>query len=310
MPSSDITSLVDSFLNSSPKASAKPPTQFRSFERDNPPTQRITESTVKAKILSGATVYSEPEVRLIAALIEDAESDPFSSDSFLTPSDLKALGLKTVDAGTEVVDEEVGGDESEAGKEKVKTAFSSAEEPMEKLAVTAALCAPDNTVGGNEPIPQEVLATLDVLKSSEVEKPYNMQAQPIPMQAAQAPSASSSGQAPVKTAFSPEQTGVATAPTNSILQTFESTRTDYEAAARAAIMGGKVSLPSGNQPLVEAGTVAAGIEAVRAARASKQGENKYHKPRQPLNKLEGVSESLSQKYESKLGALGDSSDDF
>jgi hypothetical protein len=291
----DITSLVDSFLNNPPAVRRNVPTT------PTPRASHITESTVKQKIRRGITTYTESEVRLIGALLEQAESDPFSGDAFMTPDDLKSLGLKTVDSDTEVFDGGEG-DEGEGEEGNRDVTPDSAREPMEKFPVTAALCAPDNTVGSSEPIPQEVLATIEVLKSSEPEQTYAAKgASPAPVAAPQAsPQQAPANNEPVQDAF--KDSGIEKTQSNDILQTFESKEEDYMAQARAAMLGETV-VSAGHQGSAETASGAvAMVKSFRKAKLTEDGPRYVRK--------NDVPPELAAKYAGKMSALSGPSDNL
>lgn len=263
----DIDSVVEGYLNSSPVRQATPTQPQRSFVEHS----HITESTVRRKVAGarGSITFTETEVRLLRNLLEQLDSDPFSGEAFITPEDLKRLGLKTVDAGAGVTDDD---DDDEGGESEAST-LSHTIEPMDKFPVTVALCAPDNTVGSSEPIPPEVLATLEVLKSGGEEREYRpVQQQPDAQQSQQpAPQQQPQQQSgPVKDTFKQSDPGDQT---NDILQTFESKKPDYMALAQAALLG-ETALEGGVDNLTEDGNMSAtgAINMVKQFRAIKKAE--------------------------------------
>lgn len=301
-----ISSLVDDYLNSPPPAASAPraPAQTSSAPPASQP--YVTESSVKSKLKRGVLVYEASEVRLIRSLLEQVEGDPFSGNSFLTPSDLKSLDLHTVDAGTEVVN----GDGDDKGLEGVFDATpKDAQEPMEKMPITASLCAPDNTVGSSEPIPPEILSTLEVLKSGDQEKPYNIggaTAKPVQEQ----PQASQ----PVKGAF--EDNGIEQVPTNNILTAFESapktTQPDssrYLAEAQAMISGGATASAGADLTEAEAAGAQGALNIVKAFRRSKP-QSKPVQRRSSSASLEGISEESARRFSGAMSALGGAADDL
>lgn len=304
MKNFDIDSVVEGYLNSSPVRQATPTQPQRSFVEHS----HITESTVRRKVsgAKGSITLTEAEARLLRNLLEQLDSDPFSGEAFITPDDLKRLGLKTVDVGAGVTDD----DEDEDGGESEASTLSHTIEPMDKFPVTVALCAPDNTIGSNEPIPPEVLATLDVLKSSGEEREYKPVQQSAPQPQHQpSPPPPQQGE-PVKDSF--KQGTDQSDQTNDILQTFESKKPDYMALAQAALLG-ETALEGGVDNLTEDGNMSATgainmVKQFRAIKKAEQGPPAAPKRYSAPAKLEGVSESLAAAYASKLGALGGGSD--
>lgn len=303
MKNFDIDSVVEGYLNSSPVRQATPTQPQRFVEHSH-----ITESTVRRKVSGarGSVTLTEAEARLLRNLLEQLDSDPFSGEAFITPDDLKRLGLKTVDVGAGVTDD----DEDEDGGESEASTLSHTIEPMDKFPVTVALCAPDNTIGSSEPIPPEVLATLDVLKSSGEEREYKpvQQSAPQPQHQQQQPPPQQGE--PVKDAF--KQGTDQSDQTNDILQTFESKKPDYMALAQAALLG-ETALEGGVDNLTEDGNMSATgainmVKQFRAIKKAEQGPPAAPKRYSAPAKLEGVSESLAAAYASKLGALGGGSD--
>lgn len=145
-----MSDFLSSFLSGGPTSIKQP----RSIITERSVRRELREALVEGIFLSGE------KVAVLLSILESSEREPFN-DSFLTSSDLGAMGL------------EVAADAEERGKGFVFNVDDVDDEDDfdDPIPVTAAVTAPDNTPSGNEPIPPEVLNSLKVLQEPAAENP-------------------------------------------------------------------------------------------------------------------------------------------
>jgi hypothetical protein len=320
-------SLADKFLRESyVTPSTTLPVNRRPVGRPERIKSHILESQVKRKVKEGNRVYSESEVAIIQALVERADRDPFRTNMTMDTDDLSRIGLEASSEG-----EGAQSDEGEGGYSRDNNSRLDTKE--DKLPVTMALTTPDNTPGGDEPIPPEVLASMDVLNQSGEEQQIQPQqgSGHLPTTVPDAFGKNSVRQGDIE----PENTRVQTGgepreneSDNGILAAFESRSfaknpldaynesaqkseagDEYMAKASAAIMGANIDdVTLMTEDTVEAASHnhAALMEQMRGGKSA--GTKPEYRPRaNPVNALDALGESISkdakEKYAGKMNAL-------